>query len=58
MTTLNDLVEQGKEQGFLDYEYVEKVLSQEIELMPDQIEDIAEMLQNLGVEVRKKEGGC
>jgi len=47
---VKELVEKGKKQGVLTYEEIMDAL-QEIELTPDQIEDIYENLAELGIDV-------
>jgi Sigma-70 factor, region 1.1 len=52
MTSMSELVEQGKQQGFLEFTYIEHVLKSELDLMPDQIIDLAAVLKDLGIEIR------
>ena len=44
MTTLNELIEQGKKEGYLEYSKLAQVLKDDNDLIPDQIEDIVGLL--------------
>lgn len=50
--TMNELVQLGKEQGYLDYEMIETVLVEEVGLMQDQVQDIVSVFADLGINVR------
>lgn len=54
MTTMKELVELGKQQGFLEYSVLVQVLRDEVGLMQDQIEDMVEVFENLGVNITGK----
>ena len=50
---LRELVDKGKEQGFLTYEEINAMLPEEIS-DPDQVEETIQMLIDIGVEVQEK----
>ena len=53
---LRDLVEKGKEKGFLTYEEINLMLPDDIS-DPDQVEDTIQMLVNVGIEVHESSAG-
>ena len=53
---LRDLVEKGKEKGFLTYEEINLMLPDDIS-DPDQVEDTIQMLINVGIEVHESSAG-
>ena len=53
---LRDLVEKGKEKGFLTYEEINLMLPDDIS-DPDQVEDTIQMLINVGIEVHESSQG-
>ena len=53
---LRDLVEKGKEKGFLTYEEINLMLPDDIS-DPDQVEDTIQMLVNVGIEVHESRAG-
>ena len=53
---LRELVDKGKEQGFLTYEDINSMLPEDIS-DPDQVEETIQMLINIGVEVQERRQG-
>ena len=53
---LRELVDKGKEQGFLTYEEINAMLPEDIS-DPDQVEETIQMLIDIGVEVQEKTQG-
>ena len=53
---LRELVDKGKEQGFLTYEDINAMLPEDIS-DPDQVEETIQMLINIGVEVQERRQG-
>ena len=53
---LRELVDKGKEQGFLTYEDINSMLPDDIS-DPDQVEETIQMLINIGVEVQERRQG-
>ena len=51
---LRELVDKGKEQGFLSYEEINSLLPEDIS-DPDQVEETIQMLIDIGIEVREGE---
>ena len=51
---LRELVDKGKEQGFLSYEEINSLLPEDIS-DPDQVEETIQMLIDIGIEVREQE---
>ena len=51
---LRELVDKGKEQGFLTYEEINSMLPEDIS-DPDQVEETIQMLIDIGIEVREGE---
>ena len=49
---LRELVDKGKEQGFLTYEEINSMLPEDIS-DPDQVEETIQMLIDIGVEVQE-----
>ena len=49
---LSELVEKGKEQGFLTYEDINEMLPEDVS-DPDQVEEAIRMLEALGVEINE-----
>ena len=49
---LRELVDRGKEQGFLTYEEINEMLPEDIS-DPDQVEETIQMLLNIGIEVHE-----
>jgi len=54
---LRELVDKGKEQGFLSYEEINSLLPEDIS-DPDQVEETIQMLIDIGIEVREGEQGA
>ena len=52
---LRELVDKGKEQGFLSYEEINSMLPDDIS-DPDQVEETIQMLIDIGIEVLEKPG--
>ncbi len=52
---LDDLIDQGKKKGVLTYDEIMDAL-QDVDLTPEQIDDIYEMFANEGIEVLESEG--
>ena len=50
---LRELVDRGKEQGFLTYEQINSMLPEDIS-DPDQVEETIQMLIDIGVEVQER----
>ena len=53
---LRELVDKGKEQGFLTYEEINSMLPEDIS-DPDQVEETIQMLIDIGIEVQERSGG-
>jgi len=53
---LRELVDKGKEQGFLTYEEINSMLPEDIS-DPDQVEETIQMLIDIGIEVQERPGG-
>ena len=53
---LRELVDKGKEQGFLTYEDINSMLPEDIS-DPDQVEETIQMVINIGVEVQERRQG-
>ena len=53
---LRELVDKGKEQGFLTYEEINSMLPEDIS-DPDQVEETIQMLTDIGVEVQERPSG-
>ena len=53
---LRELVDKGKEQGFLTYEEINAMLPEDIS-DPDQVEETIQMLIDIGIEVQEKTQG-
>ena len=53
---LRELVDKGKEQGFLTYEDINSMLPEDIS-DPDQVEETIQMLINIGVEIQERRQG-
>jgi len=53
---LRELVDKGKEQGFLTYEEINAMLPEDIS-DPDQVEETIQMLIDIGVEVQERQQG-
>ena len=53
---LRELVDKGKEQGFLTYEDINAMLPEDIS-DPDQVEETIQMLINIGVEIQERRQG-
>ena len=49
---LRELVDKGKEQGFLTYEEINSMLPEDIS-DPDQVEETIQMLIDIGIEVQE-----
>ncbi len=54
MSKLKELYDFGIKQGYLEYRLIEETLRVDSELMPDQIRDLVEFLEDLGIKVTNK----